>query len=107
MSKRAWRAPSGGIYPRRPSARGGWGGLVAPRRLQIWHVYVIALLLGVASAYDMPAYQAFSPELVDREDLPQAISLNQASFHGSRIIGPAAAGKLVALWGTSAAFFAN
>src|SRR5205807_1482162 len=41
------------------------------------------------------------------EDLPQAIALNQAAFNGSRIIGPALAGYLVALWGTAAAFFAN
>ena len=83
------------------------GVLVALHRLQIWHVYVIALLLGVATAYDMPAYQAFYPQLVEREDLPQAISLNQATFHGARIIGPAAASVVVALWGTAAAFFAN
>src|SRR5439155_17930235 len=39
--------------------------------------------------------------------LPQAISLNQATFHGARIIGPACAGWIVAMWGTAAAFFAN
>jgi MFS family permease len=83
----------------------GW--LVATHRLAIWHVYVIALLLGVAAAYDMPAFQSFYPQLVDREDLPQAISLNQAAFNGSRIIGPALAGFAVKLWGTAAAFFAN
>jgi MFS family permease len=83
------------------------GVLIATHRLQLWHIYVIALLLGAATAYDMPAYQAFYPQLVDREDLPQAISLNQATFHGSRILGPAAASVVVALWGTAAAFFAN
>jgi len=83
------------------------GGLVQTHRLQLWHVYVIALLLGVATAYDLPAYQSFYPQLVEREDLPQAIALNQAAFHGSRIIGPAAASAVVALWGTAAAFFAN
>jgi MFS family permease len=81
--------------------------LVQTHRLQLWHVYVIALLLGIATAYDLPAYQSFYPQLVEREDLPQAISLNQAAFHGSRIIGPAAASAVVALWGTAAAFFAN
>src|SRR5947209_8242819 len=83
------------------------GVLIASHRLHLWHIYVIALLLGVAAAYDMPAYQAFYPQLVEREDLPQAISLNQATFHGARIIGPAAASVVVALWGTAAAFFAN
>src|SRR5436309_4783093 len=43
----------------------GW--LIATHRLVIWHVYVIALLLGVATAYDMPAFQSFYPQLVDRE----------------------------------------
>jgi MFS family permease len=83
------------------------GVLIATDRLQLWHLYVIALLLGVATAYDLPAYQSFYPQLVDREDMPQAISLSQAAFHGSRIIGPALAGVLVKLWGTAAAFFAN
>jgi MFS family permease len=83
------------------------GFLVQTHRLQLWHVYGIALLLGIATAYDLPAYQSFYPQLVEREDLPQAIALNQAAFHGSRIIGPAAASALVALWGTAAAFFAN
>jgi MFS family permease len=81
--------------------------LIAAHRLQLWHLYGIALLLGVATAYDLPAYQSFYPQLIEREDLPQAISLNQATFNGSRIIGPALASWFVARWGTSAAFFAN
>lgn len=85
----------------------GMGVLIATHRLQLWHIYFIALLLGIATAYDLPAFQSFYPQLVDREDLPQAISLNQAAFNGSRIIGPAVAGFLVKLWGTAAAFFAN
>jgi MFS family permease len=83
----------------------GW--LLAMDRLELWHLYVVALLLGIAMAYDLPAYQAFYPELVEREELPQAISLNQAAFHGSRIIGPAVAGWVVGQWGTAAAFYAN
>ena len=83
------------------------GVLIQAGHLQLWHVWLIALLLGVVTAYDLPAYQSFFPQLVDREDLPQAIALNQATFHGSRIIGPAIASWLVARWGTAAAFFAN
>jgi len=83
------------------------GALVAAHRLRLWHVYALSLALGVASAFDLPAYQAFYPQLVEREELPQAISLNQATFHGSRIIGPALAGAIVSLWGTASAFFAN
>jgi len=83
------------------------GVLIQAHLLRLWHVWLIALLLGVATAYDVPAYQSFYPQLVDTEDLPQAIALNQATFHGSRIIGPAVASWLVALWGMAAAFFAN
>ena len=83
------------------------GVLIQAHLLRLWHVWLIALLLGVATAYDVPAYQSFYPQLVDTEDLPQAIALNQATFHGSRIIGPAVASWFVALWGMAAAFFAN
>jgi MFS family permease len=83
------------------------GGLLAADRLEQWHIYIVALLLGVCTAYELPAYQSFYPQLVEKADLPQAISLNQASFHGARIVGPAVAGWLVAKWGLAAAFFAN
>lgn len=83
------------------------GVLVFTGRLELWHVYLIAIPTGIATAFELPAYQSFYPQLVEKEDLPQAISLNQATFHGSRIIGPALASGFVALWGTAAAFFAN
>jgi len=83
------------------------GALIQSGRLQLWHVWLIAGLLGLATAYDLPAYQSFYPQLVKKEDLPQAIALNQATFNGSRIIGPAIAAWLVARWGMAAAFFAN
>jgi len=83
------------------------GVLIQASHLRLWEVWLVALLLGVATAYDLPAYQAFYPQLVEREDLRQAIALNQATFHGSRIIGPAIASWLVARWGTAAAFYAN
>jgi len=83
------------------------GALVMAGRLHLWHVWVIALLLGLATAYDLPAFQSFYAQLVEREDLPQAIALNQATFNGSRIIGPALAAWIVARWGMATAFFAN
>jgi len=83
------------------------GLLVQAGHLLLWHIWLIAALLGIATAYDLPAYQSFFPQLVEREDLSQAIALNQATFHGSRIIGPAIASWLVAQWGMAAAFFAN
>jgi MFS family permease len=83
------------------------GALLATGKLQLWHLYPIALALGVCMAFEMPAYQSFYPQLVDRHDLPRAIALNQSAFHGARIIGPAVAAWIVARWGTEAAFFAN
>jgi len=83
------------------------GVLIQAGHLRLWHVWMIAVLLGLATAYDLPAYQSFYPHLVEREDLPQAIALNQAAFHGSRIVGPAIASWFVAQWGMAAAFFAN
>lgn len=59
------------------------GLLVQAGHLQLWHVWLSALLLGVVTAYDLPAYQSFFPQLVNREDLPQAIALNQATFSGT------------------------
>jgi MFS family permease len=83
------------------------GLLIQAHLLRLWHIWLIALLLGMATAYDVPAYQSFYPQLIETEDLPQAIALNQGTFHGSRIIGPAIASWFVALWGMAAAFFAN
>lgn len=82
-------------------------GLYAGGQLALWHIFALAIFHGVASAYDMPANQALTPELVEREEIPQAIALNNASFHGSRILGPALAGALIYAWGITWAFVAN
>ena len=79
-----------------------WAGVV-----QVWHVLVLAFVLGAAQALDTPARQAFVVELVGKEDLSNAIALNSGIFHGARVIGPAAAGILVAFAGVSGAFFVN
>ena len=68
--------------------------------VQVWHVYLLAFLFGVASAIDNPARQAFVVEMVGKEDLPNAVGLNSASFNGARVIGPAVAGLLIVLVGT-------
>lgn len=75
--------------------------------VQVWHVLVLAFLLGAAQALDTPARQAFVVELVGKEDLSNAIALNSGVFHGARVIGPAVAGVLVAYVGISGAFFLN
>lgn len=68
--------------------------------VQVWHVYVLAFLFGVASAIDNPARQSFVVEMVGKEDLPNAVGLNSASFNGARVIGPAVAGFLIVFVGT-------
>jgi MFS family permease len=76
-------------------------------RVQIWHVFVLAALLGVVNAFDIPARQAFLVDMVGREDLMNAIALNSSMFNGARVIGPAVAGVLVAKLGEGWCFFAN
>jgi MFS family permease len=68
--------------------------------VQIWHVFVLAFLFGVGTAFDAPARQAFVIEMVGREHLSNAVGLNSASFNMGRIIGPAAAGFLIAYLGS-------
>ncbi len=75
--------------------------------VQVWHVFVLAALLGVVNAYDIPARQAFLMDMVGREDLMNAIALNSSMFNGARVIGPAIAGVLVARIGEGWCFFAN
>ena len=72
-----------------------------------WHVYVLALLFGVGTAFDLPARQAFVSELVGPERLPNAIGLNSATFHSARIVGPALAGFVIAWFGTGWAILSN
>jgi MFS family permease len=66
----------------------------------VWHVYALALLFGVGTAFDAPARQSFVVEMVGREHLPNAVGLNSASFNMGRIIGPAVAGFLIAALGS-------
>lgn len=66
---------------------------------QLWMVYLLALGLGVATAFDAPARQTFVGELVGTADLPNAVALNSASFNTARLIGPAVAGLLTVLVG--------
>src|SRR5579884_4010343 len=76
-------------------------------RVQIWEMFVLASLLGVVNAFDIPARQSFLVEMVGRDDLINAIALNSSMFNGARIVGPAVAGVLVASIGEGWCFFAN
>jgi MFS family permease len=74
---------------------------------QVWEVLLLASLLGVVNAFDIPARQAFIIEMVGPEDLINAIALNSAMFNGARILGPAIAGITVAAIGEGWCFFSN
>ena len=76
--------------------------------VQVWHVYVMALLLGAAKAVDMPARHSFVVEMVEgKEDLTNAIGLNSAVHNMGRTLGPVLAGVAVAAMGEAVAFFLN
>jgi MFS family permease len=78
--------------------------LVLTNIVEVWHVLVIAFLLGCRNAIDMPARQAFAVEMVGREDISNAVALNSAMFNGARVIGPAVAGITIGLFGVGPAF---
>ncbi|GAC1330833.1 MAG: MFS transporter [Mycobacteriales bacterium] len=73
----------------------------------LWHVYALAFALGVASALDTPVRQAFVSELVGPVELPNAVSLNSATFNTGRIFGPAIAGVMISRVGTAPVFLVN
>lgn len=77
-------------------------GLVAP-----WHILLMAFFLGIANAFDAPARQSFIVELVEREDLTNAISLNAAMFNSANIVGPAVGGLIYAWVGPAWCFTIN
>jgi len=76
-------------------------------KIQVWHVFVLASLLGVVNAFDIPGRQSFLVDMVGKNDLMNAIALNSSMFNGARVIGPAVAGILVARIGEGWCFFAN
>ena len=75
--------------------------------VKVWHVFVLAALLGVVNAFDIPGRQSFLVDMVGKDDLMNAIALNSSMFNGARVIGPAIAGILVAKIGEGWCFFAN
>jgi MFS family permease len=66
---------------------------------QAWHVYLLAFIFGIGTAFDGPARQAFVSEMVGPDDLTNAVGLNSASFNAARLVGPAVAGVLIAALG--------
>ncbi|PRH80683.1 MFS transporter [Streptomyces solincola] len=75
--------------------------------VQVWHVYLVAFLLGMVTVVDNPARQSFVSEMVGKEQLANAVSLNSANFQSARLVGPAVAGVLIASIGSGWAFLVN
>ncbi|MGA3147980.1 MAG: MFS transporter [Acidimicrobiales bacterium] len=83
------------------------GVLVVTHTVQLWQVYLLATLLGLVNVFDNPARQTFVMEMVGREDLPNAVSLNTVVMNASRVVGPAIGGVVIVLFGLGICFFVN
>jgi MFS family permease len=83
------------------------GILVTAGIVRLWHIYILAALLGLNNAFDNPARQAFVPEMVGRDLVSNAVALNSALFNSARIAGPAIAGITIATIGIDGTFFLN
>ncbi|MYU28493.1 MULTISPECIES: MFS transporter [Streptomyces] len=75
--------------------------------VEVWHVYVAAFAVGLATVVDNPARQSFVSEMVGPDQLQNAVSLNSANFQSARLVGPAVAGLMITGVGTGWAFLAN
>ena len=75
--------------------------------LAVWHIFVLAVGLGIVNSFDMPIRQAFVIEMVGREDVANAVALNSTVFNLTRIVGPAIAGLTIASIGIAPLFFIN
>lgn len=75
--------------------------------IEVWHIMVLSLLIGLINALDNPTRQSFYPSLVPAEKLGNAIALNSAVINGSRLIGPAVGGVLIGLLGEGICFLLN
>ncbi|MBF6600869.1 MAG: MFS transporter [Dehalococcoidia bacterium] len=81
--------------------------LVWSGHIQLWHIYVLAVMLGVANAFEQPTRQAFVVEMVGRDDLMNAVTLNSGLFNTARLLGPAIGGFVIATVGVKVAFLLN
>ncbi|MEO3854453.1 MFS transporter [Acrocarpospora sp. B8E8] len=83
------------------------GVLIVSGAVQVWHVFVMAFMLGLLACVEVPTRQAFVVEMVGRDDLSNAIALNSSTFNLARVVGPALAGVLIAVLGTGPIFMVN
>src|SRR2546426_4031779 len=82
-------------------------GLTLTKLINEWELIVVAFLVGIVNAFDVPIRQAFLVHMVGKEDLPNAIALNSSIFNGARVAGPAIAGFAIAWVGEGWCFFLN
>lgn len=85
----------------------GLGFLIYTNRIQIWHIFIFAAILGVSNSFEMPTLSALVPELVEKNQFQSAIAVDRAVFHGSRVVGPSIGGLLIGVFGRASAFFFN
>jgi MFS family permease len=83
------------------------GVLVASGHVALWHVYVLAFLLGCVTAVDNPTRQSFVTEMVGPDEVTNAVGLNSATFNAGRVIGPAVAAIVISVADIAPAFFVN
>ena len=83
------------------------GVLVVTHTVSIWHVFMLALSLGVFSSIDAPVRQSFNSEVVGKSDIANAISLNSANFNAGRLVGPGLSGLMISWFGTGPSFIFN
>lgn len=82
--------------------------LILTQQIQIWHIIVLGIFIGIVNSFDMPIRQAFTVEMIgSREDLGNAIALNSSMFNVARLVGPSAAGILIAWTGEGICFLLN
>lgn len=80
------------------------GSLIVTGWVQLWHVYVMAFLVGTLGAFEGPARMSFVSDVVPKSSLPNAVSLNSTAFHTARMLGPASAGFIIDYFGTGWVF---
>lgn len=83
------------------------GVLVVSGRAEVWHIFAMAIVMGVINAFDTPARQALIASMVEQDALPNALALNSSVFNGARVMGPALAGVVVAAVGEGVCFLLN
>ncbi|MEI6407028.1 MAG: MFS transporter [Actinomycetes bacterium] len=83
------------------------GVLIVTHTVSIWHVFMLALSLGVFSSIDAPVRQSFNSEVVGKSDIANAISLNSANFNAGRLVGPGLSGLMISWFGTGPSFIFN